>query len=337
MGIAMSEEKVMVEKPVTFYSGSSRLAGVLRYPSVIKDPAPAVLLIHGSLEQDRDGNLLNRPDGRPIFKKNFFLEISKRLSAEGFATFSWDRRGFGESESSIRDGGYLQDGIDAMAAYQALSSLDLVDPERVAVLGQSAGVYTACLLAEKDSRPKAYILQGGLYRDYEEMMIFNYLRVVDYASKSPENLRWVEENDPLGLVIGLNLYTLMERARMGEVEHQFSYKGRTWRIWHDPICYLPEHAPRNLFKYIQKPTLVIHGACDLNVPVEDAFMIERDLKKHGNENVELAIIPDADHSFQQIAESYDLTLRERMSLESFRRPYREDYFMAVISFLKRWL
>lgn len=66
-------------------------------------------------------------------------------------------------------------------------------------------------------------------------------------------------------------------------------------------------------------------------------MIERDLKKHGNENVELAIIPDADHSFQQIAESYDLTLRERMSLESFRRPYREDYFMAVISFLKRWL
>lgn len=333
----MSDEKVMDEKPVVFYSSSLRLAGVLRYPSGIKDPAPAVLLIHGSLEQDRDGNLLNRPDGRPIFKKNFFLEISKRLTAEGFATFSWDRRGFGESERPIHDGGYLQDGVDAIAAYRALSSHDLVDPERIAVLGQSAGVYTACLLAKNDKSPKAYILQGGLYRDYAEMMIFNYRRVVEYASKSPESLQWVEENDPLGLIVGLNLQSMMERAMMGEVEHSFSYKGKTWIIRHDPICYLPDHAPKDQFKYIQKPVLVIHGACDLNVPVEDAFMIERDLKDHGNNNVELVLIPDADHSFQQIAESYDLRLRERMSLESFRRPYREEYFMAVVSFLKRWL
>lgn len=337
MGIAMSGERVMAEKPVSFYSGSCRLAGVLRYPSGICDPLPAVLLIHGSLEQDRDGNLLSRPDGRSVFKKNFFLEISRRLSVEGFATFSWDRRGFGDSESGIDGRGYLQDARDAMAAYQVLSSMDLIDPERIAVLGQSAGVYTACLLAKKDDRPKAYILQGGLYRDYAEMMIFNYRRVVEYAARSRENLRWVEENDPLGLVIGLNLQSLMERAKMGEVEHSFSYGGKTWRVWHDPTCYSPEHAPKNQFKYIQKPVLVIHGACDLNVPVEDAFMIERDLKQHGNENVELIIIPDADHSFQQIAESDDLRLRERMSLDSFLRPYREEYFVAVVSFLKKWL
>lgn len=333
----MSGEKVMAEKPVTFHSSCLRLAGVLRYPAGIKDPAPAVLMIHGSLEQDRDGNLLNRPDGRPVFKKNFFLEISKRLAREGFATFSWDRRGIGESEPPVSDGGYLQDAEDAMAAYRALSSLDLVDPERIAVLGQSAGVYTAGLLAKKENRPKAYILQGGLYRDYAKMMIFNYQRVVEYATKSPENLRWVEENDILGLVIGLNLQSLMERAMMGEVEHLFNYKGKTWRIRHDPICYLPEYSPKNQFKYIQKPVLVIHGACDLNVPVEDAFMIEQDLKEHGNKNVELVIIPDADHSFQQIAEPAELRLKERISLESFRRPYREEYFLAVVSFLKRWL
>lgn len=337
MGLVVSGEKVMGEKPVIFYSSSLRLAGVLRYPVGIKDPLPAVLLIHGSLEQDRDGNLLNRPAGRPPPKKNFFLEISKRLASEGFATFSWDRRGIGESEAPLYEGGYLQDAEDAIAAYRALSSLDLIDPERIAVLGQSAGVYTACLLAKKERSARAYILQGGLYRDYAEMMIFNYRRVAEYAAQSLENLQWVEENDPVGLVIGLNLQMLIERAMMGEAEHCFSYNGKTWRIRHDPICYLPEHSPKNQFKYIQKPVLVIHGACDLNVPVEDAFMIERDLKEHGNDNVELIIIPDADHSFQQIAESYDQRLRERMSLESFRRPYREEYFMAVTSFLKRRL
>ena len=83
--------------------------------------------------------------------------------------------------------------------------------------------------------------------------------------------------------------------------------------------------------------MIIHGDCDLNVPVEDAAMIEKDLRKHGNDDVELAIIPEADHSFQEIAESEDQRLRERMSLESFRRPYREEYFVALASFLKRWL
>jgi len=66
-------------------------------------------------------------------------------------------------------------------------------------------------------------------------------------------------------------------------------------------------------------------------------MIKEDLNRHGNYDVELATIPEADHSFQEIAESEDLRLRERMSFESFRRPYREEYFEALASFLKRRL
>lgn len=227
--------------------------------------------------------------------------------------------------------------------FQALSSQKEVDPAREAVLGQSAGVYTACLLAEdvvednEKEGPAAYVLQGGLYRDYADMMTFNYRRVVDYAQKAPENLRWVEENDLLSLVMGLNLSALEERAREGKVEHDLSYKGRTWRLRHDPICYLPEHAPKNQFKYIQKPTLIIHGASDLNVPVEDAFMIEQELKRHGSVDVELAIILEADHSFQEIAKSENKRLKERMSLESFRQPYREEYFAALAAFLEKRL
>jgi dienelactone hydrolase len=192
----------MMETPLNFQSGGLQLAGVLRYPKGSDEPLPAVLLVHSSLEEDRDGNLAKKRDGTSVFKKDFFLEISRRLCAEGFATFSWDRRGRGESEAaSGDDGGYLADVRDAKAAYETLSSQKVVDPARVAVLGQSAGVYTACLLAreaaedDENERPAAYVLQGGLYRDYAEMMAFNYRRVVDYAQKSPENLRWVEGND----------------------------------------------------------------------------------------------------------------------------------------------
>ena len=82
-------------------------------------------------------------------------------------------------------------------------------------------------------------------------MAFNYQRVVDYSRKSPENLRWVEENDLLSLVMVLNLSALEEGARGGEVEHDLDYKGRTWRLRHDPLCYFPEYAPKNQFGYIK--------------------------------------------------------------------------------------
>ncbi len=319
----------MMEKEIAFES-DVKLTGVLRYPEGEK--LPAVLLIHGTLEQDRDGNMILHPDGRKLYRKNFFLEISKHLCRAGFATFSWDKRGFGRSEGEAST---LSAVRDAKAALDVLCSQEVIDSDRIAVLGQSAGVYTACLLA-RDDEPRIYILQSGLYRDYSELMAFNYLRVKQYAEKSYENLKWVEENDLWGLVIGLNLDKIERYAREGRTECEVVYKGRKWRIALDPLLYTPEYAPSKQFRHIRKPTLVVHGECDLNVPVEDAYMIERELRANGVD-VELVIIPNADHSFQEVAEDEETRLRERMSLESFKRPYRREYFDVLIDFLKRRL
>jgi dipeptidyl aminopeptidase/acylaminoacyl peptidase len=83
--------------------------------------------------------------------------------------------------------------------------------------------------------------------------------------------------------------------------------------------------------------LIIHGDRDLNVPVEDAIMIRDLLIQNGNPEVELCIVKGADHSFQIAPEDEDLRIKERMSLESFRRPYQEEYFRAVVAFLKKHL
>jgi hypothetical protein len=321
----------MMERKIIFES-DVKLAGVLRYSE--GNCVPAVLLIHGTLEQDRDGNMIEHPDGRKLYRKNFFLEISKHLCKAGFATFSWDRRGFGESNGPRGD--VFSTVKDAIAALDVLCSQNVVDSDRIAVLGQSAGVYTACLLAKEDDRAKAYVLQGGLYRDYSEIMAFNYLRVKKYAESSPKNLRWVEENDLWSLVIGLNLHVIEKHAREGRTECKVSYKDRSWRIPLDPLLYTPEYAPSRQFRYIRRPTFIVHGECDLNVPVEDAYMIERELRINGVD-VELAVIPNSDHSFQEVAEDEETRLKERMSLKSFKRPYRREYFEALIDFLRRKL
>ena len=202
-------------------------------------------------------------------------------AAAGYAAFSWDRRGCGKSEGQAGD--VFAQARDARAALHALQSQEEIDPQRIAVLGQSAGVYTVCLLAREEPQVCAYILQGGLFRDYSEMMAFNYARVARYAASSPENLAWVEENDLCSLIIGLNLSQIESAAREGKTEHDLVYKGRIWKFHHDPSCYLPENAPSRQFMHIKKPALIIHGECDLNVPVEDATSLRDYLIKKGNQ------------------------------------------------------
>jgi len=321
---------------VVFKSNGVKLAGVLRYPENQKGQVPAVHLIHGSLEQDRDGNLLRHPDGRKVPRKNFFLEISKHLCSIGCATFSWDKRGYGESEGS--KGNLLTSLKDTKAALNTLFSLDnVVDPEKIAILGQSAGVYIACLLAKEESGVCAYIFQGGLYRDYSQLIKFNYLPVKRYAERSREHLAWLERHNLWGLVMAYNLQELEKAGKEGKKEIVLTYKGKEWRLKPESLPYRDGYAPSQLFKYIKKPVLILHGEYDLNVPVEDAYLIEKELKKWGNRDVELKIISKADHSFQEVAEEEEIRLKEMMSLACFSRPYREEYFKVLTDFVKRIL
>lgn len=324
----------VMDKEIIFESDGLRLAGILRTPD-LHMRYPAVLLLHGTMEQDRDGNLLQNRNGEVPFRKNFFLLLAERLCEEGFAAFSWDRRGFGKSDRGIEDVFSLA--RDAKAALDVLCALPEVDPKRIAIFGQSAGVYTSCLLAQMDPRGVAFVLSGGLFRDYGEMMAFNYARVVEYVKRSEKNRAFVEENDLFGLVIGLNLDQIRRDALEGKREHELNYRGSVWRFAHDPTCYFPDYAPSRQFRHIRKPVLIIHGDSDLNVPVEDAFKIRDALVKNGNDHVELCIIEGADHSFNIPPEDEDLRIMERMSLESFRRPYNEKYFKAIVVFLNKYL
>ena len=92
-------------------------------------------------------------------------------------------------------------------------------------------------------------------------------------------------------------------------------------------------APADQFRHIQKPTLVIQGDCDLNVPPDNCHKIDAALRSAGNASVSLVVVPDADHSMQVVAEDIDTRLRERISFESFHRPFSEFF----LTFLAAWL
>jgi hypothetical protein len=319
---------MMLEKEIAFDS-DVRLAGVLRYPEGEK--LPAVLLNHGSIEQDRDGNMLRHAMRKDIHKRDFFLRMSEHLCDAGFATFSWDKRGIRDSEPGPQDSLSLV--RDSRKALDVLCSQENIDSNRIAIFGQSAGVYTTCLLARDDHRAKAYILSGGLYRDCKAMMEFNYLRPLEYARRSPKHLEWVEKNDLWGMIVGSNLDRRQEAVMQGRKEYTAMYDGKEWTLHVDTLFSDPEYAPSRQFRYIRKPALVIHGEYDLNVPVEDAYMARDELVKN-NVDVTFIIVRDADHGFHEVPPDEELRLKERMSLDCFRRSYKPEYFTYITEFLQ---
>jgi pimeloyl-ACP methyl ester carboxylesterase len=90
------------------------------------------------------------------------------------------------------------------------------------------------------------------------------------------------------------------------------------------------------FRYVQKPTLVIHGVRDENITHEEAFKIFDELKEAGNRQVTLVIVPGADHSMHIAPPDTDAEthLRERLSRLSYRHPFSEFFIRALIGWMK---
>lgn len=103
----------------------------------------------------------------------------------------------------------------------------------------------------------------------------------------------------------------------------------------DGLAYDVALPPAEQFSVLGCPTLVLHGADDLNVPVEDAFETVGALWAVGNRDVELTVVARADHSMQSTPADEETRIRERMTFASFRRPFHDRYPGVIVDFLSR--
>lgn len=309
------------------------LAGTLTLPTMA-GPWPVALLLGGTFSDLRDADADPRLwPGVP--RRGMYAILARGLAEVGIASYRFDRRGAGEStgELGVRR---RQEVADAGAVWRWIRSLPECDG-RAAMLGHSAGAYVLCRVAHEVGQPDAAVLQGALYRSIAGLLEYNYRLVRDYMRLGESEAAWVREHSRKAYEDATMMDAIVEAIRKREPQAAGELDGEPWTRDLSSLQYDLDLPPEDQFRHLAAPSLVLHASEDLNVPVEDAFNTVRALWASGNRQVELRIIPGANHSFQLDADDYAARVQEKITMQNFGRPFHPLYPAVVIDYLARML
>lgn len=136
-----------MERHVTFNSGELKLEGVLTLPDG-SGPFPGVVVCHP------------HPLYGGSMDNNVVYAICHELNRRSLASFRFNFRGAGGSQGAFSDGVGEKD--DIIAAFDYLTSVKGIDPDRMGLAGYSFGAGVCLFVAPKDKRVQALALVSPL-------------------------------------------------------------------------------------------------------------------------------------------------------------------------------
>ena len=210
---------------VAFANGDLDLAGLLFLPEG-DGPSPAAVFIQGSGTSRRDNP--------------WYLSIAAGLQDNGIAVLLPDKRG---SEGSGGDwrGTSLEDlATDTEAAFDYLSGLDGIDPDRIGIVGLSQGGWIAPIVAARRPGAAFVVSISGAGVTAEDQLLFE------------------EVNN----IVGMGTYPFVARL-IAPITVRGIQQSDTWRAFagYDPMPW---------WQKADAPVFVAFGGGDTNVPVESS-------------------------------------------------------------------
>lgn len=181
-------ESAPSERDVSFdsLSGEFSLAGTLTVPAG-EGPFPGVVLVSGSLSQDRD---------ETIGTKQPFLVLADGLARHGIAVLRFDDRGAGQSEGEpveLSDATTLDLADDAQAAAEFLALQPEIKEERVGLLGHSEGALHASIVANRSDVLSYVVLAAGSGVPGAEVIVTQTAAGLRSEGASEETVDWAVE------------------------------------------------------------------------------------------------------------------------------------------------
>ncbi|MFQ5746311.1 MAG: alpha/beta hydrolase family protein [Gemmatimonadota bacterium] len=242
------------------------LAGTLTRPSDREGPLPAVVLITGSGAQDRDERI------RFVAGYTPFRQIADALSRRGIAVLRLDDRGIGGSTGSLGEATTEDLARDIETAVAYLRGRDDIDATRIGLLGHSEGGIIAPMVAAADPGIAAIVIMAGPSRTGRGILRYQNRWVIENDAKVPEAAR----------------DSLLE-ASMARLDSMA--RDRPW------IRYFLDYDPLPAARRVRVPVLVLHGATDRQVTVEQGRELAAAMREAGNPDVTLRVYPELNHLF----------------------------------------
>lgn len=325
---------------VTFTNGDVTLAGTLTLPEG-EGPFPAVILVSGSGQQDRDESL----PGLPI--KPFRL-IADELTNAGVAVLRYDDRGTAQSTGDYAASGIPDFADDAEAGLNYLLTRDEVDPDRLGLLGHSEGGLVAAMLGARNPDLDFIIAMAGPGVDGMEVLrLQNELIMSAQGATGEEIATQIEfldgvfanlgDSEVIAELIYQNTLAAIEalpeeeRAALGDVEDYARTMAEIGAAqfegpWFQSFL---EYDPAADWARTTVPVLAIFGGKDLQVQADqNAQPLADAVRSGGNDNVEIVILPEANHLFQA-AETGDPEEYASLGAE-----FTPDFMPAILDWLR---
>jgi hypothetical protein len=275
---------------IRFRSGRFRLVGDLRMPEG-EGPHPAIIMVHG------DGPIV-RDDPRT---RTTYVPAMEIFLRNGYAVFSWDKPGSGESAGKFNRltkerAAILADGIEVLAEHPA------IEPTRIALWGISQAGWVMPLTLEQTDKVAFMIVVSGGGEPGVEQYAYQVGQKVACAGGTAEQAALTEQSWSRAFnATGYDEYReameiLLEIPGVKALTGEEIQEKRSWIPLRkdNPNAFFD---PMDIMEHTTIPVLAFFGELDKNIdPVQGAEAYEAALQKAGNQDYQVVFIPGVAHT-----------------------------------------
>ena len=271
------------------------LVGTLTIPEG-EGPFPAMVLVSGSGQQDRDEELMNH---RP------FWIIADYCALHGIAVLRYDDRGIGGSKGEVENATTMDFSYDAEAAFDYLRTRKEINASKVGILGHSEGGVINFMVAERRPEVAFLVSLAGPSVNGIEVLKEQQAAILRASGMSEEAVQFSSNaNAQLFDIIEASNDREEADSLMRQLVKGWGYNeelteqtvGQMTSPW---MYYFLKYDPTEAIVKTNCPALLLNGSKDLQVIASQNLPgYEKIISEHGKTNLILRELPDLNHLFQ---------------------------------------